>query len=121
MIAAMSFITLPDLFLHRALHLLAGADRDALVLAYPELAVLDHSVPLVWLDVYNRHVVVTKSQARLQAMGFPGPYTDAMLQDHVSRWCGQVFRNLKGNEFHAADDHLAEFEQLGSLQSNLLH
>ena len=104
-----------------SLHLLAGADRDALVLAYPELTGLDRSVPRVWLDASTCLVVASESQARLQAMGFPCPYTDAVLKDHVCRWCCQVLRKVKGNKFHAADDHPVEFDQLGSLQSQHLH
>ena len=101
--------------------MLANADRDSLFLAYPELAYLDCSVPRVWLDASTRLVVTSESQAGLQAMGFPGPYTDAMLKDHVCRWCGQVFRKVQGHKFHAADVIPVEFDQLGSLQSNLLH
>ena len=75
----------------------------------------------LWLDAFNRPIVIRKSQARLELfMGFPGPYTEAMLQNHVCRWCGLVFRKLQGHEWHAADDHPAEFERIGSLQSNLL-
>ena len=37
----MSFITLSDVILRHVLSMLTGADRDALVLAYPELATLD--------------------------------------------------------------------------------
>ena len=37
----MSFINLPDVILRHILSMVTGADRDALVLAYPELAKLD--------------------------------------------------------------------------------
>ena len=120
-IAAMSFTTLPEVVKRHVLSLLNGADRDGLVLAYPELADLARSVTRVWLDASNRHHIVMKSQARLQAIGLPGPYTDTTLQNLVFRWCGRVSRKLKGNEFHAADAHPGEFQWLGSLRSNLLH
>ena len=117
----MSITTLPEPVLRRILSMLASDARDGLVLAYPELAGMEQSVPRVWLDSFNHTQVVLKSQARLQVFLGLGPYTDATLQNHVCRWCGRVFRKLMGNQFHAADDHPVEFQRLGTLQSNLLH
>ena len=105
----MSSTTLPDVFLRQVLSMLNGRDRDALVAAYPEISHLDLSVPRDWLDAASRQDVITKSQARLELFGIPGPYTDAALQNHVCRWCSRVFRKITGNEFHAADAHPGEF------------
>ena len=54
-------------------------------------------------------------------MGLRGPYTHAVLKDHICRWCGQVFRKAMDHQFHAGDAYPVEFNKLGSLQSNLLY
>ena len=58
----MSFTTLTYVIPRHVVSLLPAADRDTLVLAYPELAALDRSVVRVWLDPStpptSRHVLL---------------------------------------------------------------
>ena len=51
---------------------------------------------------------------------FFSPYTDALLLDQLCRWCEHFSLKRIDNELHAVDDLSAAYQQLGSLDSNLL-
>ena len=116
----MSFITLPDVILRQVLSMLTGVDRNALVLAYPELPALDRSVASLWLDASSRPILIARKEAQMECHKFFGPYTDAMLLKQLCRWYGFFSLKLINNEFHGEDHHPEEFQRLGSLQSNFL-
>ena len=99
----MSFITLPDVILRQVLSMLTGVDRNALVLAYPELPALDRSVASLWLDASSRPILIARKEAQMECHKFFGPYTDALLLDQLCRWCEHFFRKRIDNQLHAEE------------------
>jgi hypothetical protein len=109
----MCFITFPDVILRQFMSMLTGANRNARVLAYPEVAALDRSMAHLWLDAFSPPAIIVRTQARMECHKFCGPYTNALLLDQRCCWCEHISLKCIDNKLHAEDDHSAALQLLG--------